>query len=241
MNEKLWTGLTERFEFIETDGALPLSCLDATRVENVITFEKPDFLRIGPVIKLQFAVIAAISLINEDATAQISVQDLRVLLHVTSEQSSCRDQDVLSVAFLTHLVLKCLLKLFKLHIVALIFKKGDNFVQIDVFAHLLDEFLMPKIQKPSKVVFFFITDIKLRIGVFRLLNQTVHSILDWKHAFKSMLPQIHLVFVRLHPTALLITDLHDIAHDLIKFLNIVIFSIHVLKHRIKKCVNDIFA
>ena len=56
-----------------------------------------------------------------------------------------------------------------------------------------------------------------------------------------MLPQIHLVFVRLHPTALLITDLHDIAHDLIKFLNIVIFSIHVLKHRIKKCVNDIFA
>ena len=56
-----------------------------------------------------------------------------------------------------------------------------------------------------------------------------------------MLPQIDLVFIRFHPTALLITDLHDIAHDLIKFLNIVIFGVHILKHRIKECMHDIFS
>ena len=60
--------LTEGLELIEADGALALGSLDATCVKDMIALKQPYFLRIRPIIKLQFAMIASIPLVNKDST-----------------------------------------------------------------------------------------------------------------------------------------------------------------------------
>ena len=52
--------LTERFKLIEADCALALGRLDAARVEDVIAFEKPDFLLVPLKVEFQLAVVAPI-------------------------------------------------------------------------------------------------------------------------------------------------------------------------------------
>lgn len=48
-----------------------------------------------------------------------------------------------------------------------------------------------------------------------------------------MLPEIFLVLVSRHATALLVTNLDDGRQDFIKLLNVLIFVVHVLEHDVE--------
>ena len=73
--------LTESFKLVETDGALSLCRLDATRVENVIALEEPHFLLVPFEVEFELAVVATVAIVH-DAHAEEVDQCSKVLLHV---------------------------------------------------------------------------------------------------------------------------------------------------------------
>ena len=119
--------LTEGLKFVEADGALALRCLDAARVEDMVTLEEPNLLLVPLEVEAQFAAVASVWLVDH-AALQVPCQDGVVALHVPHEQSLRCQQDLLSVGLLANFVLKRLFELFELHVVALFLQVRNHAV-----------------------------------------------------------------------------------------------------------------
>ena len=103
-------------------------------------------------------------------------------MHVSLQKSFGRQQDLLSVRLLPHLVFKCLLELFELHVVALFFQVGDDAIQVDILAHTRDETLVPRVQEATEVFFLFSHLLSIRVRVETVRDEIVDLLLNRENA-----------------------------------------------------------
>ena len=85
---------------------------------------------------------------------------------------------------------------------------------------MLDKLLISLVHESSEVLFLVG---RLAIGI----DQLEYFLFDWENALQSVFPEILLLTLR-YTTALLIADLNDLTKNVVKLLDVLIRTVHVL-------------
>ena len=85
---------------------------------------------------------------------------------------------------------------------------------------MLDKLLIPLVHKTSEVLFLVG---RLAIGI----DQLEYSLLDWENTLQSVFPEILLLTLR-YTTALFVANLDYLTKNVVKLLDVLIWTVHVL-------------
>ena len=115
---------------------------------------------------------------------------------------------------------------------------GKDAPQVDILAHTDQELLIPADKEPFEVGLFFGC---LVVAITRvcILGLKEHLALDGKDVLNSLQPEIFRLKALRH-AAILFTHGHDMGHDLIELVDVLVrLLIDILEIQVKQSVHDV--